>query len=111
MFVVSGAIFDVAIDVRSDSPSFGAWVGETLTEENHRQLWVPEGFLHGFCVLSEQATVFYKCTNNYVGDQQYSVRWDDPEIGIRWPVDAPLLSDKDAAAPLLCETRFARAPR
>lgn len=108
VFCVTGAIFDVAVDIRPDSPGFGEWFGETLTHENHRQLWIPEGFLHGFCVLSDQATVFYKCTEDYIREQQYSVRWDDREIGIKWPVDNPILSDKDAAAPLLSETRFAR---
>lgn len=109
VFAVAGEIFDVAVDVRAGSPHYGQWVGETLTAENHRQLWVPEGFLHGFCTLSEEATVFYKCTNAYIAEQQYSVRWDDPDIGIRWPVKNPLLSEKDAEAPLLRDSIFARA--
>jgi dTDP-4-dehydrorhamnose 3,5-epimerase len=109
VFAVAGAIFDVAVDIRPRSSSFGRWVGETLTAENHRQLWIPEGFLHGFVTLSDEATVFYKCTRSYIGEQQYSVRWDDPDIGIRWPASAPILSEKDAAAPLLRDSIFAVA--
>jgi dTDP-4-dehydrorhamnose 3,5-epimerase len=109
VFAVTGTIFDVAVDVRRGSPQYGQWVGETLTAENHRQLWVPEGFLHGFCVLSEEATVFYKCTRSYIAEQQYSVRWDDPDIGIRWPVKNPILSEKDMTAPYLRDTVFAGA--
>jgi dTDP-4-dehydrorhamnose 3,5-epimerase len=109
VFAVAGTIFDVAVDVRRGSPHYGQWVGETLSADNHRQMWVPDGFLHGFCILSEEATVFYKCTRSYIAEQQYSVRWDDPDIGIRWPVKNPVLSEKDRTAPALRETVFARA--
>ena len=109
VFPVAGAIFDVAVDVRAGSPHFGQWIGETLTAANHRQLFVPEGFLHGFCILSEEATVFYKCTKSYIAAQQYSVRWDDPDIGIRWPVETPILSEKDAVAPFLRDSIFVGA--
>jgi dTDP-4-dehydrorhamnose 3,5-epimerase len=109
VFAVAGAIFDVAVDVRRHSPHYGQWVGETLTADNHRQLWVPEGFLHGFCVLSEEATVFYKCTRPYIAEQQHSVRWDDPDIGIRWPLEDPILSEKDRMAPVLRDSIFAGA--
>lgn len=98
---LSGAVYDVAVDVRKGSPTFGRWVGCELTEENRHQLWVPPGFAHGFCVLSETADFFYKCTDVYAPEHEGSVRWDDPDIGIRWPIEAPLLSAKDAQAPLL----------
>lgn len=100
---VTGRIFDVAIDIRRGSPRFGRWAGVELSEENRRQLWIPAGFAHGFCVLSESAHVIYKCTSLYDRRADRSIRWDDPEIGIRWPVEQPLLSAKDAAAPLLSE--------
>jgi dTDP-4-dehydrorhamnose 3,5-epimerase len=103
--VLSGAIWDVAVDVRRGSPTFGQWVGEHLDAEAHRQLWVPPGFLHGFCVLSETAEVEYKCTAPYDPGGELGVRWDDPGIGIEWPVQDPVLSGKDAAAPLLDEVR------
>jgi dTDP-4-dehydrorhamnose 3,5-epimerase len=105
----AGEIFDVAVDVRRGSPTFGRWVGETLSAENFRQLWVPPGFLHGFCVLSETAHVQYKCTELYHPEDELGVIWSDPEIGIAWPVDAPVLSAKDAALPRLREVE-ARLP-
>ncbi len=100
---IEGEIFDVAVDVRRGSPTFGQWFGETLTAENFRQLYIPPGFVHGFCVLSEVAQVEYKCTDLYDPGGEISVIWNDPEIGIEWPIDKPLLSKKDAAAPLLSE--------
>jgi dTDP-4-dehydrorhamnose 3,5-epimerase len=103
--VVRGAVFDVAVDVRRGSPAFGRWVGCELSEENKRQLWVPPGFAHGFVVLSEVADFFYKCTALYRPEAERSVAWNDPDLGIAWPVAAPLLSPKDAAAP-----RLAQAP-
>lgn len=99
---IEGEIFDVAVDVRRGSPTFGQWYGETLTAENFLQLYVPPGFVHGFCVLSECAQVEYKCTDFYDPEGELGVRWNDPDIGIDWPLDGePLLSAKDAAAPLL----------
>ena len=106
---VAGEIFDVAVDVRRGSPTFGKWVGETLSAENFRQLWVPPGFLHGFCVTSPTAEVEYKCTELYRPEDELGVIWNDPEIGVRWPIDAPLLSGKDAALPRLREIQ-ARLP-
>ena len=100
---VEGAIFDVAVDIRRGSPTFGRWVGFELSAENFQQLYVPPGFAHGFCVLSESAQVEYKCTDLYRPDDELAVRWDDPEIGIRWPIEEPVLSAKDAAAPRLSE--------
>ena len=98
-----GEIFDVAVDIRRGSPTFGRWVGVVLTAESFRQLWIPPDFAHGFCVLSEQAQVQYKCTTLYRPDADLSIAWNDPEIGIEWPVERPLLSDKDARAPSLAE--------
>jgi dTDP-4-dehydrorhamnose 3,5-epimerase len=99
----AGAVWDVAVDVRKGSPTFGKWVGVELTADNKRQFWVPPGFAHGFCVLSESADFSYKCTALYSPKDEGSVRWDDPALAIPWPVQAPLLSAKDAAAPLLAE--------
>ncbi len=96
--VVSGTVFDVAVDMRKDSPTFGQWVGEVLSAENKKQLWVPEGFAHGFYVMSEQAEFVYKCTDYYNPQADVSVKWDDASIGIEWPlVDGkpPQLSQKD----------------
>ena len=98
---VQGEIFDVAVDIRPDSPTFGRWVGEILSGDNYRQLWVPPGFAHGFCVLSETAHVQYKCTDFYVRDDEIGIVWNDPGIGIDWPVAEPLLSPKDRDAPTL----------
>jgi dTDP-4-dehydrorhamnose 3,5-epimerase len=96
--VLEGEVFDVAVDVRVDSPTFGRWVGERLSASNHRQIYVPPGFAHGFCVLSEHALFAYKCTTPYAPSAEVSVLWNDPEIGIDWPVREPLLSKKDVAA-------------
>jgi dTDP-4-dehydrorhamnose 3,5-epimerase len=98
--VVRGAVFDVAVDIRKSSPTFGKWVGEELSEENNRQLWIPPGFAHGFLVLSETADFLYKTTNYYAASHERSIAWDDAAVGIGWPLDrldhAPTLSDKDA---------------
>lgn len=94
--VISGKVFDVAVDMRKNSATFGHWVGEVLSAENRRQLWVPEGFAHGFYVMSDIAECAYKCTDYYHSDSEVSIRWDDPTLNITWPLnDAPLLSDKD----------------
>lgn len=102
---VRGAIFDVAVDIRPDSAHFGKWFGVELNEENKRMLWVPEGFAHGFCVVSDSADVVYKCTRVYEPQHDHSLAWNDPEIAIDWPVREPLLSAKDAAAPGLASLR------
>ncbi len=99
----AGEIFDVAVDARRGSNTFGRWVGETLSAENFRQLWVPPGFLHGFCVVSDTAQVEYKCTELYHPEDELGVIWNDPDIGIAWPVCVPVLSAKDAALPRLRE--------
>jgi dTDP-4-dehydrorhamnose 3,5-epimerase len=99
--VFEGEIFDVAVDIRRGSPDFGRWVGVLLSSENRRQLYVPPGFAHGFCVVSDRALVTYKCTEVYHPEADHGVRWDDPRIGIDWPVTDPAVSDKDRRAPLL----------
>lgn len=98
--VVAGEVFDVAVDMRSDSATFGQWVGVVLSAENRRQLWVPEGFAHGFYVMSDQAEFVYKCTDYYHPSSEVSVKWDDKELAIDWPLvngQAPSLSAKDEA--------------
>jgi dTDP-4-dehydrorhamnose 3,5-epimerase len=100
---IEGSIFDVAVDIRRGSPTFARWVGYELSAENFRQLWVPEGFAHGFCVLASPAQVEYKCTAFYDSSDELSIAWDDPEIGIAWPIASPVLSAKDAAAPRLAQ--------
>ena len=102
--VVSGEVFDVAVDIRRGSPWFGKWVGAILSEENHRQMYVPPGFAHGFCTLSEHADFLYKCTDLYAPGDEYGIAWDDPEIAIEWPEMDYLISDKDLANPLLSES-------
>lgn len=98
--VVSGRVFDVAVDIRRSSPNFGRWVGVELSAENKQQLWIPEGFAHGFVVLSDYAEFLYKTTNYYAPEFERSLAWNDPAIGIDWPFEGePLLSKKDAAAP------------
>lgn len=103
--VVRGEVFDVAVDLRRTSRTFGRWVGEWLTGENHRSLWVPRGFAHGFCVTSEVADVVYKCTDFYDPGDARSIRWDDPRIGIDWPVTGEdvVVSERDAGAVTLRE--------
>ena len=103
--VVDGAVFDVAVDVRRSSPHFGKWVGYELSAANKRMLWVPPGFAHGFVVLSDTADFLYKCTTLYAPAHERSIAWNDPAIGIDWPLDGatPLLSGKDAAAVTLAE--------
>lgn len=101
--VSTGAVFDVAVDIRRDSPRFGQWVGMELSETNKRQLWIPAGFAHGFLVLSDQADFLYKTTDYYAPSLERTVRWDDPDLGIAWPDtgSAPRLSERDAAGPVL----------
>ena len=102
--VPRGEVFDVAVDVRQGSPSYGQWVAEVLSEENHRMLYVPEGFAHGFCVLSEEAVVTYKVTAQYAPECDSGVIWNDPDLDIDWPIGVPLLSKKDAALRPLKQT-------
>lgn len=102
--VVVGAVYDVAVDLRRSSASFGKWVGVELTADNRRQLWVPEGFGHGFLVVSDEAEVIYKTTDYFAAEHDRAIRWDDPDLAIEWPLsDPPILSAKDASAPGLRE--------
>lgn len=103
--VVRGAVFDVAVDVRVGSPTFGKWFGLELTEGNKKQLWIPPGFAHGFCSLADETDFFYKCTAFYSPESEKTILWNDPSIGIDWPVSSPILSPKDAQAPRLADTR------
>jgi dTDP-4-dehydrorhamnose 3,5-epimerase len=94
--VMQGEIFDVAVDLRQDSPTYGHWVGATLSAENKRQLWIPPGFAHGFSVISETADFAYKCTDSYAPEHERTLLWNDPSIGVNWPLEGePILSDKD----------------
>jgi dTDP-4-dehydrorhamnose 3,5-epimerase len=95
--VVAGHVWDVAVDVNPASPTFRQWEGVDLTDTNHRQLYIPPGYAHGFCVVSDTADVEYKCTQFYVPDDEVGLLWDDPQLDIRWPVDTPVLSKRDAA--------------
>jgi len=99
--VVNGAVFDVAVDIRRGSPTFGQWVGLELTGDNNRQIYVPPGFAHGFCVLSDSADFLYKCTEYYAPDDEYGLLWNDPDIGIDWPGHEFTISKKDAKNSLL----------
>ena len=107
--VIKGEVFDVAVDLRKDSPSYGKWEGVILTEENKKQFYVPEGFAHGFLVLSDEAEFTYKCTNFYDAEDEGGILWNDPQIGIQWPVEEVgeiILSDKDKKLKTLEETKI-----
>jgi dTDP-4-dehydrorhamnose 3,5-epimerase len=111
VWVPEGSVFDVAVDVRVGSPTFGRWFGAELSSDNHRQLWIPPGFAHGFMVTSEHCLFAYKCTALYVPEAEIGVAWDDPAIGIRWPLAEPVLSPKDRSNLPLAEIDPARLPR
>jgi len=106
--VTAGAVFDVAVDIRPQSPSYGAWVGEILSAENRRQLWIPAGLAHGFLVVSESAEFLYKTTDFYVPQHEKCIRWDDPTLKVAWPLDGkqPQLSGKDAQGQLFLDTKM-----
>ncbi|MBP0593900.1 dTDP-4-dehydrorhamnose 3,5-epimerase [Paraburkholderia sp. LEh10] len=105
--VVEGEVFDVAVDIRKNSPNFGKWEGVILSAENHRQLWIPPGFAHGFVVLSDSAQFLYKTTDYWFPEHERSIIWNDPQIGIEWPIDfEPLLAAKDAAGKRLSEAEL-----
>ena len=108
--VLEGEVYDVAVDIRRGSPTFGQWEAVMLSAENKRQFWIPEGFAHGFAVVSERAVFSYLCTAGYDKAADAGVRWDDPAIGIDWPVSDPQLSAKDAVAPLLADIAPERLP-
>jgi dTDP-4-dehydrorhamnose 3,5-epimerase len=111
IYVVGGEVYDVAVDIRFGSPTFGKWAGVRLSRRNGRQIFIPGGFAHGFLVLSDQADVIYKCTDFYDPDDDYGIHWADPTIGIEWPAETPILSEKDEGLPLLQEIPEARLPR
>jgi dTDP-4-dehydrorhamnose 3,5-epimerase len=98
--VLSGEIFDVAVDIRKGSPTYGKWIGESLSEDKANMLFVPPGFAHGFCVMSKQADIFYKTTDEYAPEYDSGIIWNDPELNIQWPITNPILSSKDAQLPL-----------
>lgn len=103
VMVLKGEVFDVAVDIRKGSPTFGQWVGLTLSEKNPQMLYIPAGFAHGFCVMSEGADFFYKVSDEFSPECDSGINWNDPEIAIKWPVSDPILSEKDLALPLLKE--------
>jgi dTDP-4-dehydrorhamnose 3,5-epimerase len=103
VMALEGEIFDVVVDIRRASPTYGKWIGTTLSSQNYRQLYVPEGFAHGFCVTSESAIVLYKCTDYYSPLDERGIRWDDPVLSMDWPVSSPVLSEKDRRYPALRE--------
>lgn len=108
--VLEGEVYDVAVDIRRGSPHFGRWAAVLLSEENKRQMWIPEGFAHGFAVLSERAVFSYLCTDVYVKEADAGVRWNDAAIGVDWPVGEPTLSDKDKRMPFLVDIPEDRLP-
>ena len=111
VYVIHGEILDVAVDIRKGSPHFGRWTGNLLSEQNKRQLYIPEGFAHGFCVLSETADVIYKCTDLYAPGDEYGVFWADEGIDIVWPMENPILSEKDSKNPMLADIPEEHLPK
>jgi dTDP-4-dehydrorhamnose 3,5-epimerase len=109
--VLQGEVWDVAADIRPDSPTYGRWTAVVLNADNHRHFWIPPGFAHGFVVLSETALFSYLCTETYDASADAAIRWDDPTLAIDWPVSSPSLSAKDAAAPFLSQIAAERLPR
>lgn len=110
IYVVTGEVFDVAVDIRRGSPTFGKWMGTRLSAKNRRQLYIPEGFAHGFCVLSDTTDFIYKCTDFYAPGDEYGIFWQDSSIGIEWPTENPILSDKDRRNPKLNEVPESHLP-
>ena len=108
--VIRGEIFDVIVDIRWSSPTFGQWAGISLSDENKRQFYVPEGFAHGFCIVSKTALVYYKCSDFYAPESEGGILWRDPGMGIEWPIPDPLLSDKDRNFPCLNDVPKKRLP-
>ena len=106
--VIRGEIFDVAVDIRKNSPTFGKWVGEILSDQNHHSLFIPEGFAHGFCVLSDLADVMYKVGNEYYPEYERGIIWNDPKLNISWPIESPIISEQDAKLPYFenCDNNF-----
>lgn len=111
VYVLQGEVFDVAVDIRVGSPTFGQWVGVSLSSENNRQLYVPGGFAHGFCVISETVLFAYKCTDFYNPKAEGGIIWNDPGIGIDWPITTPNLSEKDGSYPKLKDIPLTQLPK
>jgi dTDP-4-dehydrorhamnose 3,5-epimerase len=111
VYVIHGSVYDVAVDIRVGSPSFGHWYGLVLSADNRKQFYIPEGFAHGYCVLSETALFAYKCTDFYSPANEGGIAWDDPDLGIDWPVANPILSDKDTKHPLLRQIDLNHLPQ
>lgn len=111
VYVLQGEVWDVAVDIRKGSPMFGRWAAVTLSAENKKQLYIPPGFAHGYFVISDTALFIYKCTDFYYPEHDAGVRWDDPDIGIKWPAGEPILSAKDEAQPLLRDVPAGRLPQ
>ena len=109
--VLSGEVVDVAVDIRKDSPTFGQWISEVLSSANHRQMYIPSGFAHGYCVTSETAVFSYKCTDFYNPACEGGIVWNDPDINIDWPIQEPILSLKDASLPKLRDIQPEKLPR
>ena len=109
--VIQGEVFDVAVDIRKGSPTFGQWIGVMLSGDNRRQYYIPQGFAHGFCVTSESAVFSYKCSDFYAPESEGGILWSDPDIGIKWPVSTPVLSEKDTAYACLKDVPENRLPR
>jgi len=101
VITIRGKIFDVVVDIRKDSPTYGKWIGEILSEQNHKLLYIPEGFAHGFCVLSDEADILYKVNQEYSPEHDRGIFWNDPELDIKWPADKPIVSKKDLQLPHL----------
>ncbi len=101
VMVTRGEIFDVAVDIRKGSPTYGKWIGEILSDQNHRLLYVPQGFAHGFLVLSNESDVLYKVNSEYSAENDRGILWNDPEVGVKWPIDKPIVSKKDMEQPVL----------
>ena len=110
LMVVHGEIFDVAVDIRRNSPTFGQWTGAVLSSDNHRQIYIPEGFAHGFCTTGDEATVLYLCTDYYAPEEERGIRWNDPTMAIPWPVSNPVVSGKDAAHSFLSDVPIEHLP-
>ena len=111
VLVLEGRVFDVAVDIRSDSPTFRQWAGIELSASNHRQFYVPKGFAHGFCVLGKSALLSYLCTDEFNAEYDAGIAWNDPDIGIEWPLEPEKLSEKDRTAPMLRDVPDERLPR
>ncbi len=109
--ILTGEVYDVAVDIRHGSPTFGQWHGELLSGDNNKQFYIPEGFAHGFCVLSESAIFSYMCTNVYDAKSDFSILWNDPDLNIDWPINEPLLSEKDKQAPTLSSLKTTSLPK